>query len=151
MGSGGAGTREHLPLPRKRTTKILCLVQPRLQLPLPGSAPPSRLVGPSDSRPATILDKWRLLLAPQPSYRLGTSISLTINNRGGGRAGDRRQPPFLARLHLSAGSTWGEEASRAGAPSWDGVNTALNVVFLYYTRSYTVLCAHFSLIILNIL
>merc|ERR1711972_633489 len=124
--SGGAGMREHLPLPRrqtfeilyfsthfklKRTTKILCLVQPRLQLPLPVSASPSRLVGPSDSRPAAILGAFT-------SQR---------------------------------GSTRGEEASRAGAPSWDGVNTALNVVFLYYTRSYTVLCAHFSLIILNIL
>jgi len=36
--------------------------------------------------------------------------------------------------------------------SWGlGEHVALNVVFLYYTRSYTVLCAHFSLIILNIL
>merc|ERR1711972_956988 len=117
MGSGGAGTREHLPLPRRQTFKILCLVQPRLQLPLPGSASPSRLVGPSDSRPATILDKWRLLLAPQPSYRLGTSISPTINNRGGGRAGDWRQLPFLARLHLSAGQRGGRKRAEQARPA----------------------------------
>merc|ERR1711972_844241 len=133
--SGGACTREHLPLPcrqtfeilyfsthfkLKRTTKILCLVQPRLQLPLPGSAPPFRLVGPSDSRPATILDKWRLLLAPQPSYRLGTSISPTINNRGGGRAGDWRQLPFLARLHLSAGQRGGRKRAEQARPAGSG-------------------------------
>merc|ERR1711972_32602 len=71
--SGGAGTLEHLPLPRrqtfeilyfsthfklKRTTKIPCLVQPRLQLPLPVSAPPFRLVGPSDSR-----HSWRVYIS----------------------------------------------------------------------------------------
>jgi len=71
---------------------------------------------------------------------------------GGGR--DWQQPPFLARLHLSAGRLRGARVSRnlgACAAGGLGEHVALNVVFLYYTRSYTVLCAHFSLIILNIL
>jgi len=68
-----------------------------------------------------------------------------------GEGGWSAATAILGAFTSQRGSTRGEEASRTGAPSWDGVNTALNVVFLYYTRSYTVLCAHFSLIILNIL
>lgn len=161
--SGGAGTREHLPLPRrqtfeilyfsthfklKRTIKILCLVQPRLQLPLSVSVaiPPCRPVWfPSYHHLGQMA---AVACAPPllPSRYINQPYHQQPRRPEGGWSA---ATAILGAFTSQRGSE--ERARRTGARSWDGVNTALNVVFLYYTRSYTVLCAHFSLIILNIL
>merc|ERR1712029_1254480 len=96
-----------------KRTKFLALCHPALELPFCLGLPQSsHPVDPSDSRPATILD----------SLMAACLIPPTVS-------GHQSALPSTTEQGLRRMRSWGL-----------GEHVALNVVFLYYTRSYTVLC-----------